>query len=59
MSLISRFIKTLNILTSNENATPKYTSISQVYIENTFTEGFLVISWIQETDTILTLLVLT
>ena len=30
----------LNILTSNENATPKCTIISQGYIEDTFTEDF-------------------
>ena len=29
-----------HILTSNENATPKFTSISQGYIEYTFTEDF-------------------
>ena len=32
--------RALYILTSNENATPKCTSISRGYIEYTFTEDF-------------------
>ena len=36
------------ILTSNENATPKYTSISKGYIEYTFTEDFW---WFREYNT--------
>ena len=54
---VSCFIN-VYILTSNENTTPKYTSISHGKIEHTITRDFFVISCIPETDTILALSVL-